>query len=392
MKIFCAMFILLILVLPVLYCVPAGEISWLYSFLEDNHPDFFNTVGRSQAEEILKGEMKNADEGQSETETFFSLQRIAAIAHDSHTSVNLTAELFSEMKVYPAVFDFFGEDLIVSVVSSDFEDCLGKTVEQINGTGIDEIIELSRSVVPHDNDVYLKLQLKNNYLSFEDFLSQLGIGEGVMRLSFSDGTALTLEPVAWSDFSSCPMAYLRKAYPQTLGAGSYYSAYMLEPSGALLINYHACAEMPDYPFHSFVSDVAAVLDEYSINTVVIDLRYNSGGNSEIINPLADELKKRDLTVYVLIDEGTFSSAVLNAQMLRDELDAVLAGRPSGGSASHFGEVRVQELPDSTFSFSYSTKYFDSGSYGPLQPDILIEKSVDDYISGTDTDLRALGLI
>ena len=201
MKKFCAMFILLILILPVLYCVPADEISWLYSFLEDNHPDFFNNVGRSQAEEILKEEMRKAEEGQSETETFFSLQRIAAIAHDSHTSVNLTAELFSEMKVYPAVFDFFGEDLIVSAVSSDFEDCLGKTVEQINGTGIEEIIELSRSVVPHDNDVYLKLQLKNNYLSFEDFL-RIGFNAHTVRvvianmdIEIANQTGLLLEQI-----------------------------------------------------------------------------------------------------------------------------------------------------------------------------------------------------
>ena len=53
---------------------------------------------------------------------------------------------------------------------------------------------------------------------------------------------------------------------------------------------------------------------------------------------------------------------------------------------------MQEITYSSFSFSYSTKFFDGGQSGPLQPDILIEKNIDDYIRGTDTDLKALGLI
>ena len=371
-------------------CATGDPISYIYNFLVENHPDFYNSVDEARAKEILSAQI--AKPKKSDVDTFFSLQTVASIAHDSHTSAVLTSDLFSLMKIYPVVFDFFGDNLVVAAVSSVYEDCLGKTVEKINGTSIDKIIELSRAVVPHDNDVYLKLQLKNNYLSFEDFLSEIGLGQNELNLSFSDGTTASLESIPWLDFSSTPLSHLRQAYPQTLGADSFYSAYLLEPSGALLINYHACTEMPAYPFSSFVSDVSAVLDEYTIDTVIIDLRYNSGGNSEIINPLADELKKRNLAVYVLIDEGTFSSAVLNAQMLKEELGAILAGRPSGGSASHYGEVRVQEIPDSSFSFSYSTKFFDGGQSGPLQPDILIEKNIDDYIRGTDTDLKALGLI
>ena len=138
--------------------------------------------------------------------------------------------------------------------------------------------------------------------------------------------------------------------------------------------------------------VSDLIDENGYSRIVIDLRYNGGGNSEVINPLIDVLRQKDAEVFVLIDEGTFSSAVLNALTLKEELGAVFAGRPSGGSASHYGELKSGTLPYSAMAFSYSTKFFDNGVSGPLMPDILIEKDIDDYRNGIDTDLRVLGFL
>ncbi len=97
-------------------------------------------------------------------------------------------------------------------------------------------------------------------------------------------------------------------------------------------------------------------------------------------------------MYVLIGEGTFSSAILNAIELKTRLDATLVGRPTGGSVSHYGELESGTLPSSGLGYTWSSKYFDNGFEGPLLPDITVALSLDDYIQGIDTDLLALGLI
>ncbi len=116
----------------------------------------------------------------------------------------------------------------------------------------------------------------------------------------------------------------------------------------------------------------------------------------MIIPLVDLLKgiqiKRGLEVFVLISEGTFSSAILNALTLKEELNAVLVGRPTGGSVSHYGELGFGILPESGLTYHYSTKYFDNGMSGPLVPDILTERNLADYIYGQDGELKHLKLV
>ena len=378
---------------PLYPAVSSGDLTYLYDFLEKNHPDFYNSLSESEARAILDEEIvKTGMNPDDEVSFFFSLQHIASIPHDSHTGMMLTSDLFYQMSAFPVVFDFFSDDLVVTTIESSNSAFLAGTVESINGVDVDEIIGRAAGIIPHDNDVYLKLQLKNNYLSFAQFYSAIGIDADDMTLSFADGTSLTLEKIPYEQFASTSFAYLRQAYPDTLGQGSYYSAYALPDPDTLLINYHACAEMPNFPFSDFVTAVSDLIDENGYSRIVIDLRYNGGGNSEVINPLIDVLKEKNAGVFVLIDEGTFSSAVLNALTLKEELGAVFAGRPSGGSASHYGELKSGTLPYSGLAFSYSTKFFDNGVSGPLMPDILIEKDIDDYRNGIDTDLRVLGFL
>ena len=378
---------------PLHPAVNSGDLVYLYDFLEKNHPDFYNSIDEDDARAILNEEkMKTEMKQDDEVAFFFSLQHIASIPHDSHTGMMLTSELFYMLSAFPVVFDFFSDDLVVTAIESSHSSFLAARVESINGVDADEIIKRAAEIIPHDNDVYLKLQLKNNYLSFAQFYSAIGIDADEMILSFADGTSLTLEKMPYEQFASASFAYLRQAYPDTLGQGSYYSAYALPDPDILLINYHVCAEMPNFPFRDFASAVSYLIDENKYSRAVIDLRYNGGGNSEVINPLIDVLKEKDVEVFVLIDEGTFSSAVLNALMLKEELGAIFVGRPSGGSASHYGELKSGTLPYSGLSFNYSTKFFDSGFSGPLMPDILIEKDIDDYRRGVDTDLRVLGFL
>jgi hypothetical protein len=63
----------------------------------------------------------------------------------------------------------------------------------------------------------------------------------------------------------------------------------------------------------------------------VDLRFNPGGDSSVINPLTGGLKARAALrskLYVLIGPGTASSAQDAAIQLRRDLHATLVGEPT----------------------------------------------------------------
>lgn len=403
MRVSCAKLIVFVLLvccgfLSAADCDPRKEdAAYLYETLSKNHIDFFNSVDRSAADEFFNGilaETSSMDEGGF----YYDLLSIAALAGDSHTSIAMDGNTVSNFDFLPVVFDVFDDRLFIVAAVDGYENLLGKEVRTICGCTLDEILMRSRTIVPHDNDVYLLSQIKNTHLLIVQFLEAIGIIEpgAVPVAELADGSSVLLARIGYEDYANGKRTLLMRKQPETLNAFSYYSAMYLPDDTALLVNYHACAEMSSLPFTDFAEACLALVEKEGYRKVLIDLRYNSGGDSRIITPLVDGLEKiseeRDLDVFVLIGEGTFSSAILNALELKERLGAVFVGRPTGGNASHYGELGMDRLPNSGFAFTWSTKYFDNGIYGPLVPDIAVERNIDDYRNGIDSDLEALGVI
>jgi C-terminal processing protease CtpA/Prc len=140
-----------------------------------------------------------------------------------------------------------------------------------------------------------------------------------------------------------------------------------------------------------------MLSQSGVQRLVIDLRLNGGGNSAILDPWITEIKSSPLSkkgsLFVIIGRATFSSAIMNAVRLRKETAATLIGEPTAGKPNHFGEVRSFELPNSSITVSYSTKYFrESDEDSPsLMPDMLVEQTSADYLAGRDPVLDAIML-
>ena len=371
------------------------DVAYLYSFLENNHPDFLNHINNEEAEGIL---MENLERKEEDPGTFYySLASIAAIAHDSHTLVGMDASILSAIDILPVGFDLFGEDLYVIMAADGYENLLGEKVVSINGCSFARIMDMARDTIPNDNDVYLAKSLCDNHLRILQFYINLGIAEGkTITVMTEDGKETEVRSLPYSQASGMKYEYMQKAVPPTLNPNSAYSAMLLDDPSALLVNYHACMEMEGFPFQYFAEQVVSMLSAGPYKTLVIDLRYNGGGNSEIIKPLVKGLKeletRKEIKIYVLIGEDTFSSAVMNAEELKRELDATFVGRPTGGSSTHYGEIGIGTLPETGVMFQYSTKFFQGSAEGPLLPDIPVKRNTHDYANGIDTDLKALGLV
>ena len=94
---------------------------------------------------------------------------------------------------------------------------------------------------------------------------------------------------------------------------------------------------------------------------------------------------------VLTGPATFSSALMAAMTLRDDLQARLVGEPPGERPNSYGEVRQLTLPHSQLVIQYSTKFFRmdrKGDPAALEPHVTVSRSIADFLAGRDTVLEA----
>jgi hypothetical protein len=161
-------------------------------------------------------------------------------------------------------------------------------------------------------------------------------------------------------------------------------------SRALYFQYDVCSEMAGRPFADFSAELFATVDRDAVRRIVVDLRYNGGGNSALLAPFLAGLAERpDLEIYVLIGRRTFSSALMNAIELDQQVGAVLVGEPTGGRPNHYGEVRSITLPNSGLRVSYSTRYFRmlaDADPPSLEPEIAVPVTIANQLAGFDAAL------
>ena len=141
------------------------------------------------------------------------------------------------------------------------------------------------------------------------------------------------------------------------------------------------------------------LETRVVERLVVDLRDNGGGNSFQFSYLVlrDLRRRADLNrrerLFVLINGGTFSSAMNNALQMSRETEVILVGEPTGGSPNAFGEMRRLELPNSRIPVWYSTKAFQLIPGRPdattVEPEIEIQLTSEAHFGGRDPVLEAV---
>lgn len=370
-----------------LFSSRADEFEYMKKEIEKNHKNFFNTVSKEECEKEYRRLSVSID-GISYTDYYFTLSSFLALSNDSHTSLE-ASDIYSYFLYFPLQLNYVGEKVYVVSGSKEYKDYMGKEVSYINGVSIEDIEEKASVVVPHDNSVYLRLWLNNqlNNTSFLSFIKVADNDRAPVTLSFFDGDSVSLSPVFSSEINREDLVSAFSSYSPYIYQG-YYRAIETRDD-VLLISYNTCSDNPLYPIKDFASDLKKSLSKKKYSTIIVDLRYNGGGNSAVLGPVIKVLKKEKCSKYALIGENTFSSAILNAVSLKDDAGFILVGTPTGGSINHYGELKSFTLPETGWEVYYSSKFFKlSRKYnGSIIPDVYIEKDAYSYFSGIDKEVE-----
>lgn len=374
------------------------DIAELCAVLEEKHPDPYAHISR-EAFAVKRAEIEARADEMTDGEFAYALMGLAASIGDAHTTVSYYQNKYSELTALPFALTPMEGRWLLAMAEEGHAAHLGEEVTAINGVPMAEVFERAKAFISHDTDAWARRQLSNT-VNFLEGLRMMGIApqdaQGVtLSLCGASGveTELFAPGMSESEIMQAKIVSLTPAaYVQTWASG-YYRALQLNGS-AFFIQYNVCQEAPDMSMAQFAQLVRPYVE--TVEKVVLDLRWNTGGDSRVIEPLLNMLEevreKKRLDVYTLIAGDTFSSGVMNALDTKKRLDAVLVGSPTGGAVNAFGELCTQALLHAPLAVSCSTKRFElQPDYDgdSLVPDIPVEQTVEDYMRGRDTVVEAV---
>lgn len=376
------------------------DLAYLAEAMPRLHANAFHTLSkeewqrRVQALDARLPELSPAAAG-------VALCQLVAAVGDAHTDLFLfSAPPFT--RYFPLQITWFADGLFVTAVDERFEPALGGRVKRLGKLGIDEVIAAVRTTFASENESWPRYKAPGR-LAQPDLLAALGIIADTSSIPLvvegpgGEDVAVTIDGSGSGKWLVAPD---RELVPVPLWLQRLQETYWFAPTPdgrALYCAYNRCAEDPEKPMKDFIAELRAALELPGVERLVIDLRHNTGGNSNVLGVFVPELGAHPRlaapgALCALIGPKTFSSGMRNAYELRTQAHARLLGEPTGGKPNAYGEVRYFQLPRSGLRGQYSSVAFhDMGPDGPaIEPDVLVAPTSADWFAGADPVLeRAL---
>lgn len=361
------------------------------------------------------------------------IQKALAAVGDGHTRINA-----SPSELFPVALRFFLDsrfvsegasaplehwDLRIAAINQSQTEYLGSIVTRIGPFTMKEAIQhlapyLSiEAALSKENEPYLhEHALRNEIL--EAFMNPYlmrhltmadhnGLTLTVVREGVEEQVIVPLSPrqdVQWVRvLDSIPSIPFTRSHPDK----SWWYDHVPGHSSSLYLRYDDC-DKAAWPFFqevlSQLPDRGSV--EEGVDHLIVDLRFNAGGNSMPGYRFAQGLAKKKVSetsggVIILVSGTTFSSAMQNAADIikacggknQNTGAALLVGEPLTEPLRHYGEVKRFSLPASGLIIGRSSKLWTydttTGLFperGVLEPSAehLLWPDFDDYQNGIDT--------
>ncbi len=179
---------------------------------------------------------------------------------------------------------------------------------------------------------------------------------------------------------------------------NYWFEYQ-EDKHLLYFQFNRALEQADEALQDFGVRLEAAYRADKVRTLVIDLRFDTGGNQDLGRAMMERLQaaSEGRNVYVITGRATFSAGIFHAAQWKQWGKATFVGEPVGDGLDFWSEGGNFSLPNSGLVVhfanafhSYSRKeyperkpYFADLSLDSLAPDHAASPSFEDYQAGRD---------
>lgn len=346
------------------------DINALEVQLTRRHPNPFHTTGESVFRDHIE-DIRSMAAGQRASAPLSDavvtgIYRALASLDEGHTTVNA-----SPVIQYPVLIRRFrstdgGVELRVAYSDESLSEIRGRRVVAIGGRDPEEVLATVSSVASAELPTG-RVFFGQRLMTDPRIMRGLGIAtpDGLeITVALPDGERdVLLEPRPTSEITlrspdlSVTEESAHASRSISFGGSGPYWYEMVGTTLYFRYNFSTtnATEMMD--------EIIGRIDAGDVERLILDLRFNGGGNSwpgtQFVSRLAERAIGQDQgRFYVLISEGTFSSAIMTAVDAMAETKAIFAGTPMSTPVDSWGEVRRFTLPESGLVIGHSTRYWD----------------------------------
>lgn len=332
------------------------------------------------------------------------LMRLARLLGDGHTEAIAPFQEGPASRGLPVQFGAFADGVFVTGTDSAHAALLWRRVDAVEGRPVEEVLRRLDVVCPQDNPARPR-SVAPQLLRYAPLLHALGLARRddrvSLRLSDPTGAATDAEiavrpgpPPAWirePAGAAGPPEFVRRRFE--------YHWLRSDPArGEVFAAYNGCADADSESVAAFAERLGRALAEPGVRRLVLDLRWNGGGNNHLNRPLLEAIVQartvnRPGRLFVITSPHTFSAAMCLAGELDLYTHAVFVGEPTGSSPNFVGETNFVPLPWSGVRVSISNLAWQNTTASDRRPWIPPRLPVPwrfaDWRAGRDAALEAI---
>jgi ketosteroid isomerase-like protein len=343
------------------------DLKLLHREILRRHPNPFRQQSKEQTAvyvQKLHDEIPKLTDAQVE----IGLMKLARMAADGHTFIRPALP----RKVVAAQFFQFQDGVFITAAAPEHADIAGAQVLKVGDHPVDKVIASLDVIVSQDNTMGLKSG-GPFFLGIPRFLHGLGLipTEGELPLTIRDAKGkerqITL-PASKSLGRGHAMAdktwvtaRTEAKSPVPLYLKDREQAYWFEhlPKEKLVYcQYNGVRNQGSESFAKFCERMFKFINTNEVEYLVLDLRWNGGGNSFLNRSLihglirCEKINQRG-KLFVIIGRNTFSAAQNCTTDIEMHTDATFVGEPTGSCPNFIGESVTITLPYSKMTGSVS---------------------------------------
>jgi tetratricopeptide (TPR) repeat protein len=314
----------------------------------------------------------------SDHQVILELARLLRTLNDGHARIRPPDDRTDLQRALPLSLFLFEEGLFVIATTPDHEDLLGAQLLQIGSHDIDHVLDAFDPLVTRDNDnaQWFKAGLPD-WLIEASTLHALGLIDDpdqvplTVRTLTGETHTITLAPdPAW------PACKIRGELPFPTGWLTLHESlespvphYLrnsdlpfwfdyVRDEHLVYVQFNSVRDTATETIDAFGKRLYTFVDANPVDRLVLDMRWNGGGNTLQEWPflrqiIANQKTNQRGSLFVIIGRNTFSAAQNGINFLDTHSNATFVGEPTGSSPSFIGETHPFTLPHSKVTMNIS---------------------------------------
>lgn len=301
--------------------------------IEKVHPcPYFNT-SKEKIIAKLNAFMKD-DTINTKPQFLYFVNQIMREFNDPHTFIDNTSSII------PFKFRIINDKVFVIDTNKEYKKLIGSELKSINDVDIKKVVKELGSIISFTTPEWVTSEVERN-------LSDLGYLYILPSMNGKENYSFEIGEENYNFKRNQKFNYEELKEPN-------YRFNIDKENNIINIVYRRCRNDESYPFENFLEDIKKASKENNINDFIVDLRGNTGGNSEIITPLLNFLNNKN--VETLVNNSVFSSGSLALYDLK-KIGSKTIGTNIGTTMNNFGDCYKYETPNLKITGYASQKYF-----------------------------------